>query len=375
MTSRERVKAAIRHEPVDRLPVQDELWLQVPALWKQQGLPEDTSPEDFLGFDFTDMFLDTSPRLEQKIVHRDGEYIIYDDCFGYRVRKLEGKSGTLDFLSFQTTDKSVWESLIRPGFTLNPDAPARIDSSSYFAHLDPYPTWPEAVEKYRGRYATDRFVLFHVYGPWEATWRHRGLDALLLDIALDPEWVKEMADVYMDHLLNILKHCLKLGMRPDGLFLVEDLGCNRGLLFSPDMWRKTYRKIFEKLGAFLAENNIDFLMHSCGNIEILFDDLIECGVQLIQPLQVQAGLDVVELRKKYGKRLAFWGNFHAGAMAGPIEPLRESIRRIIPGTRNGGYIFGSDHSIPPDVSFERYQWILEEVQRVFSSSRRSPCLA
>lgn len=369
MTSRQRVKAAIRHEPVDRLPVHDQLWSQVPLLWKQQGLPADISPADYFGFDIANMFLDSSPRLEQKIVSRDGEYITYDDCFGYRVRKLDGKSSTLDFLSFKTTDKSVWESLIRPGFVLNPDESARIDSSSYFAHLDPYPTWQEAIEKYRKIYATDKYVLFQAYGPWEATWRHRGADKMLMDIALEPDWVKEMADVYMDHLLNILKHCLELGLRPDGFFVVEDLGCNRGLLFSPEMWRATYRPAFERLGTFLAENKIDFLMHCCGNAEELFDDLIECGLQLMQPLQVRAGLDVVELRKKYGNRLAFWGNFHAEAMAGAIEPLKESIHRKIPGTHNGGYIFGSDHSIPPDVSFERYKWIIEEVQKVFSSSK------
>ena len=371
MTSRKRVKAAIRHEPVDRLPVKDNLWDQIAPLWKQQGLPDDTAPEDYFGFDIVDVFIDSSPRLEQKIISREDGYVTYDDRYGYRVRKLDGKSGTLDFLSHKTTDKSVWESQIRPGLSLNPYDSARIDTVSYFAHFEPYPTWEEAVEKYKSVYETDKFVLFQAYGPWEATWRHRGLNNLLMDIALDPGWVKEMAGVYIDHVLSILKHCLALGMQPDGFFLVEDLGCNRGLLFSPKMWRETYRPAFEKLGTFLMENRIDFLMHSCGNVEELFDDLIECGLKVMQPLQVSSGLDVVNLRKNYGNQLAFWGNFSAEEMAGPIESLKESIHRKVDGTQNGGYIFGSDHSIPPDISFERYKWIIEEAQKVFSAGKKT----
>ncbi|MBN2296657.1 MAG: hypothetical protein JXM70_29785 [Pirellulales bacterium] len=149
----------------------------------------------------------------------------------------------------------------------------------------------------------------------------------------------------------------------------EGLGCNGGLLFSPHTWRDVFQPSYRRLGDFLAEHDIDFLMHCCGNAERLFDDLIDCGLQVMQPLQVRAGLDVVELRAKYAPRLAFWGNIHAEAMAGPIEPLGESIRRKVAGALNGGYIFASDHSIPPDVSFQQYCWIIEEARKAASGGK------
>ncbi len=114
---------------------------------------------------------------------------------------------------------------------------ARLDDRSYFMHMDAYPAWTEAKVKYDRLRARRRFVLFHAYGPWEATWRHRGMDRLLMDIAVDPAWVREMCRTHMDLLVACLKHCIALGAKPDGLFLADDFGCTRGTLFSPAMWR------------------------------------------------------------------------------------------------------------------------------------------
>jgi len=368
MTSRERIKAAIRYEPVDRLPVADQLWQQVPDMWRKQGLPAGVTPEDYFGFDINYTSLDCSARFEQKILERANGFVTYEDRCGYTVRKPDEKSGTLEFLNFITDSRETWETKVKPLLVLDQTGPARIDSASYFAHFDPYPTWEEAVLKFRELYDTDRFLVFETYGPWESTWRHCGYDSLLLNMAMDPDWIKEMADDYMNLLLETLEHCISLGMRPDGFFLVDDLACNRGLNFSPTMWRDIFRPGYEKLGALLKKHEIDFLMHCCGNCEELIEDLIECGLQVLQPLQVRAGLDLVELRKKYEQRLGFWGNIHAEAMAGPIEPLRESIHRKLPGTLNGGYILASDHSVPPDVTFERFDWIIKEANRVAAGS-------
>ena len=93
---------------------------------------------------------------------------------------MEKKSGTMDFLCHVTADRDAWEKN-RHRFSLSddPDAPARIDDRSYFAHFDAYPTWEEAALKYRNLLATERYLLFIAYGPWEATWRHHGYESLL----------------------------------------------------------------------------------------------------------------------------------------------------------------------------------------------------
>ena len=368
MTSRMRVKAAVCHEPPDRLPCGESFWDDTPTVWREQGMPADVDPADYFDFDLRFLSLDPSPRFEQKLLRREGDYIVYEDRFGYTVKKLDGRSSTMDFQAHKTVDRCAWEQIKGClALSADPAEPARIDDASYFAHFDPYPTWEEAVTKYRRVYATGRYVLFVAYGPWEATWRHRGYDNQLYDVALDPDWLKEMADVYQDLVIAVLQRCLDLGMRPDGYFMVEDLGCNRGLLLSPASWRRIFRPATEKLGAFLRGNGVDFWMHCCGNSEEVFGDLIECGVQVMNPLQVAAGLDVRRLRKQYGRNLAFYGNLPAPMMMGSKEVMAEEIRSRVVLARNGGYICHSDHSIPPTVSFERYQWVLATARQCFAA--------
>jgi len=363
MTSRERVQAAVRFEPPDRLPCNESPWEQTLAAWREQGIPADTSLADYFGFDIASMYIDASPRFEQRVLERRDGMIRYADRFGYTLSKPEGVSATLHFLAHATTDRAAWEAL-KPRFALD-DGPARIDDASYFGHFAPYPTWGEAVAKYRRLRSTDRYLLFTVYGPWEATWRHRGMEALLMDVACEPEWVREMAETYVALVLATVQRCLDLGMRPDGLFVPEDLGAKNGPMMSPASWGAVFKPAFARLGEFLRRNGIDFWMHSDGNIWPLLDDIVDCGVQVLNPLEVKAGMDAVELRERYGARLAVYGNIDATKMGGPLDALEAELRRKVPLAREGGYILHSDHSVPPDVTLERYQWLLDTARAIF----------
>ena len=282
------------------------------------------------------------------------------------MRKRDGVSGTMDFLGHVTADRQAWER-IKPRFALStdPGEPARIDQASYFAHFDPYPSWEEAVRKYRRIYATGRYMLFQAYGPWEATWRHRRMEDLLMDVAIEPDWVRDMADTYQDLVIAILGRCLDLGMKPDGFFMVEDLGSTRSTMISPESWRRVFKPAVARLGSFLQQHGIDFWMHSCGAVQPLLDDLVDCGLQVINPLQTNAGFDVVQMRKRYGGRLALYGNISVKKMLGARDELEQEIRRKVPVARQGGYIFHSDHSVPPQVSFERFCWILKTAREAF----------
>ena len=123
--------------------------------------------------------------------------ITYEDRFGYTVKKSDGRSGTLHFLSHKTRTQDDWEKLVKPRMTMDtcPEQ-ARIDSASYFCHLDRYPSWEEAREQYDVIHAQDRFLLFTAYGPWEATWRHHGMEDLLMDALAESEWSADMFEIY-----------------------------------------------------------------------------------------------------------------------------------------------------------------------------------
>ena len=363
MDSRTRVINTIERRPVDRIPRSDGFWEDTLTAWRSQGLPATATPADVFGFDIASMALDLSMRQEQKVLHRDDEYITVQDRFGYTVQTTVGKSRTLHCYDHATRDRETWQRL-KARFTLDPNEAARLDDKSYFLHLDAYPTWAEAKRKYDALRATGRFLLFVGYGPWEGTWRHRGYTELMMDLATDPEWVREMGETLVDLLISYVEHCLRLDMKPDGIFLVDDLACNRGMLFSPATWRSVFKPAYLKLGRFLHAHGISFWLHCCGNCEAILDDLIECGLQVLQPLQAKSGMDVRLLKPTYGQRLTFWGNIDVHKMCGPPEELEAEIRdKILLAKVGGGYMYHSDHSIPPEVSLERYRYIMELVER------------
>ena len=366
MNHRQRIQAALAFERPDRLPCNESLWDGTIEVWRAEGMPADMSATDYFDFDLCFMSLDASPRLEQKILRRQDGYITYKDRFGYTVRKQDGISASMEFSNHVTSDRQAWER-IKPRFTLSdaPDEPARLDEASYFAHFDPYPSWRQVREKYDRLYATDRYMLFNVYGPWEATWRHRGMENLLMDVATDPDWVREMGETYVDLVLAVLERSLEHGIRPDGVFLVEDLGSTRSTLISPASWRNVYRPLWERMGAFFRERDLDFWLHTCGAVQPLLDDLIECGVQVLNPLQATTGFDVVELRRQYADRMALYGNIDVKKMLGGREELGAELRHKVPVARQGGFIFHSDHSVPPQVTFQQYAWMLQTAREIF----------
>jgi uroporphyrinogen decarboxylase len=372
MTPRERIQTALRGETPDVLPVHESFWDGLINDWRDQGMPEMVSVEDFFGFDITHMSIDASPRFEQRILDRSDGMITFQDRTGCSLRKEEKRSSTIQFFDHLTQDRSFWEAEVRPRLFLSDDPrePARIDEASYFAHFDPYPTWEEAARKFQRLRATDRYMLFVVYGPWEANWRHRGMESLLMDLALEPDWVRAMADAHIRLVIDVLRRCLDTGMKPDGLFLVEDLGATRSLLFSVRNWREVLKPAMETLGTFLRENGIAFWMHSCGAVEALIDDLIACGVQVLNPLQVDAGMDIRRLYELYRGRLAFYGNISVRRMIEGGPGLLEELRTKVPLATRGGFVFHSDHSIPPQVSFERYSRMLSTAREIFEVSRK-----
>ncbi len=369
MSCRDRVRAAIRFERPDELPCDESFWEGTINAWRRQGMPAEVAPEDYFGLDTCSMSLDASPRFPQKLLERTDGYVIFEDRFGYTAKRLEDQSSTIHFLKHPNNGREDWEK-IKPRFVLSddPGEPARIDEASYFMHFDPYPSWSEAVEKYGRLYATGRYMLFLAYGPWEQMWRLRGMEDLLVDVAGDPDWIAEMAATYQELVLAILGRCFELGMKPDGFFLVEDLGSNKATLMSPATWRRLLKPHVARLGAFLQEHGVDFWMHSCGNVRALVDDLVECGLNVLDPLQVAAGFEAEDVRQRYGRRLALHGNISVAGLLGSRETLQAELQRKIPLAREGGYIFHSDHSVPPQVSLAQYEWALETARSIFRES-------
>ena len=363
MTGRERVTCAVEHRTPDRIPIAEHFWEDTLSRWRSEGFPEGVSPDDYFDFDIIHLGVDPSPRFRAYLIDEDGEWRTLQDRFGYVVRMVKGKSRTMDYISHPVGNRDDW-TRVKEMFVLKQGETARIDDVAFPFRLEPEPTWEEMREKYRRLHGTGKYLLGTAYGPHEAVWRMRGFTETLYDLVLDPEFVGEIAWVYIGFLMQVLKKGIDEGVVLDGFMMVDDIAATRGMLFSPDQWRAIYKPHIARLGSFLHDNGIHFWMHSCGNGEAVFDDLIECGLDVINPLEAKSGLDVRTLKNRYGSCLAFYGNIDVIAMTESEEAVGREITAKLESFRTGGgYIAHSDHSIPPEISFERYRYVVDLVRR------------
>lgn len=363
LSSRERIWRLLAHQEPDRIGLWDAYWIDTLTRWHAEGLPQDSTPERLLGFDFDVLFMDASLRLPECLLEDSPDYTIRQDKHGFVGKQWKGHAGALGYLSHAVTDWDDWRRL-RPRLEVDFGGTARIGPVSYFEPFTTYPTWEELARQVAALRSGERFILLHVYGPFEATWRKHGFEQSLMDLVLEPALMADMFEAHTDLVIAALEKARARGIVPDGLFLVEDLGVNTGLMFSRKQYRALLHPAHQRLGDYLHRAGIAYFVHSDGDIRALIPDLIEAGVQVLQPLEAKIGLDVRVLKREYGADLSFMGNIDATRMDGDPHAVETEIHeKIGAAMRGGGYIYHSDHSVPPTVSWERYQWIIACVRR------------
>jgi hypothetical protein len=123
------------------------------------------------------------------------------------------------------------------------------------------------------------------------------------------------------------------------------------MLFGKKRWRELYKPHVKQLIDLFHRHNLMVIYHGCGNARDIFDDLVEVGLDAYNPLEAKAGLDVVELKRKYAGKLAFVGNVDVRVLEkGDPEAIRQMVRYKLQAARGGGWVFQSDHSVPADVT-------------------------
>jgi uroporphyrinogen decarboxylase len=157
----------------------------------------------------------------------------------------------------------------------------------------------------------------------------------------------------------------KEGFRFDGLWMYNDMGYRNTTLFSPAMYRELILPADRKRNDWCHEHGLQTILHSCGCVKGLIPSLVDAGFDCLQPLEVKAGMDLRELKPMYGDRIAFFGGINTMLMekeddAMIEEQIRTAFAAAMPG---GGYLYHSDHSIPNDVSFRKYSFVMDCVRR------------
>jgi len=381
MISRDRVKLSIQHKEPDRLPRYDSFWEDTVSKWVDSGSGQLLSKEDIvlnhdgssnaglslqnaLGFDINLMHLDNSFRLDAQLLGNDGEKLTVKDRCGYTAEKFIGKSRTLHMFDHVTCSQEDWDRN-KKRLVVDVDEFSRIDDTAFFMRYEPSPTWDEASWRFKKMYANDKYTMLSSYGPVEASWRHRGYTEFLMDTVLNESLISEMFEMHTDLIIETMKKGFEYGIVPDGYFLVEDLGHTRGLLFSPDVYKKLVSPCHRKLGDFLHSKNIDFLMHSCGKVKELIPYFIDEGLDVLQAIEAKADQHVVSLKKEFGKDMAYMGNIDVRQLSGSKEDIDTEINeKIIPAMKGGGYIYHSDHSVPPEISLDNYTYLMKKLDNL-----------
>ena len=380
MTSQERVKLTLMHKEADRIPKYDAFWIQTERAFLKSGLDKKIAQneiievdglkrtignpiKDYFGFDFDVMYIDTSLRMKYEVLEEYDEFVVLRDRYGFTAKKFKDKSGSMVFLDHVTGDLNNWEQL-KKRMLFDENDTSRIDCISYFMHSEEYPSWhgfKSIYKKYRQR---QKYMLFSCYGVWEGTWRHHGFEQTMMDAVLNKDAIMEMFEYHTNLTIDTLKHSMSIGVKPDGLWIMEDLGGTHTTLISKDMYIDLIKPFHEKMANFCHENGMEFFMHSCGKIESFIPEFIEAGIDVLQALQANTGMDVVKLKELYGKDIVFWGNISEQKIAGTKEDIHDEITYKIPrAMKNGGYIYHSDHSIPDEISLENYEYLMGLVDK------------
>ncbi len=181
----------------------------------------------------------------------------------------------------------------------------------------------------------------------------------------EPEWVKDMYWTDARLVMNMCDRMIQGGFEFDGAFLFCDLGYKQGPFFSPRHYEEQLHPVFKELCNFFHERKMQVILHTCGNVKLLIPFFIEEGIDCIQPLEVKAGMDLIELKEEFGDEMAFMGGIDVRNM--DLEdpaPLEKEIKEKVTAAKvGGGFIYHSDHSIPNTVSFQQYEHVIELVKK------------
>ncbi len=189
---------------------------------------------------------------------------------------------------------------------------------------------------------------------FEAAWYLRGLEQLLVDMALEPGYVHALMDKVMRFPLEAGRRHAELGA--DMVWFGDDVSSQQGMMISPEMWRTFLKPRYAALfsAAKKANPGVKIAYHSCGNCEAVLDDMVEIGLDVLNPVQPLA-IDPFEIKKRYGSYLALFGGLCVQQVMpnGTIDEVQSMVRELkkVCG-KGGGYILAPAHHIQADTPIE-----------------------
>ena len=351
MTSIERMANTLALKPVDQIPIAVSPWGATVERWVKEGhlQPGEDVAEHFgqdlrqggwlnsvADLDFTPIVLEET---EETILRKDGN--------GAMLRQHKLHDSTPEHVDFTVKDRESWEEHVKP-LLVNVDR-RRI----------PFEDYRQAKADAA---AKQRFFCWGGVAPFEQMHPMCGHEYMLMGMALDPDWVKDMVNTYAALTINLLEILFAEEGKPDGMFFYEDMGFKNRPFMSPAMYEEIMQPGHKRLFDFAHAQGCKVIVHSCGYVAPLVPGLIEAGMNCLQAMEVKAGMDLPTLFKQFGDRIAFFGGVDVRTLISNdrVQIDQEMDAKILPVMQNGGgYILHSDHSEPPEVDYETMRYFVE----------------
>lgn len=351
MSTRERVRRMYEHREADRVPIVEEPWGSTLDRWRREGMG-DADYIEYFGLDWMPRIsVDNSPRFPMGVVEDDGDRLSLKTSWGSTIKHIRSES-SLALIDAEVKTKDDW---LKAKERMTP-SDDRIPWDYLKSHA---PRWKErgAWVQAIGWFGFDITHSFFI-----------GTERELLALAEDPEWCVDMWQTQQELCLTLLDRMWDAGYEFDQLLVYDDMGYKNNQFFSLRTYRNLLKPIHQRAIEWAHAKGVKMYLHSCGDVRPFIPDLVEMGLDALNPLEVKAGVDPVAVKREYGDRLLLHGGVDA-VLWNDIDRMEASVRETLPELKkNGGYIFGTDHSTPNNVSLQDFKRIVDLAKQLGSYS-------
>ncbi|MGI5868293.1 MAG: uroporphyrinogen decarboxylase family protein [Kiritimatiellia bacterium] len=349
MTGKERISRQLKRQSVDRIGAFESFWSFTRKNWVDAGrIPEDQSCVEHFDLDIENHWvlnLAIQPEFKEVVLAEDEETCTVLDGNGAKLRRHKHHATTPEHLGYAIANRQDWEEKARPFLV----------PSANRLSIDNYRAMKETSQR------SGRFFCTASVNAFEAIHPIAGHENMLVGMALDPDWVLEMAMTYADLIIALYEELFAQAGKPDGVWFFEDMGFKGRPFMSPDMYRELIMPAHKKTIDYLHSLGLPVVLHSCGFVEPLLPGLVEAGIDCLQAIEVKAGMDLLKIYKDFGDRISLMGGLDVRPVASnDLEGVKRELESKIPFVmKNNGFIFHSDHSIPESTDYETYKYFLE----------------
>jgi hypothetical protein len=361
MTPHDRLLTTLRHQEPDRIPTTARLWLDTRLKLRQHyGVDTDDALYDVMG-------IDNGAITVQPLTPVDWtptpEYIQFCELIGY---ELHSQYSIYEEWGVQRKLGSKGKSVLRQFyFTLHPweslTTPREIEDA-IIPDLSAKGRFDQAKQVIKARKQTN--VIWGGLGHilWTKGWELRGMMQLMKDLHTNPPMANAILDKLMEYNLEKADRLLELGC--DGLSVSEDWGNNYSMFINPKLWRTYFKPRYKTLFQKAKQQGKYIFFHSDGNITPIVGDLVEIGVDSLNPIQPEC-MDQRAIKQQYGDKITIdtgLSNQHTLPFGTTDEVKQETLRAIKDLAPGGGFVYGTSHFALYDVPVENVITLYETLK-------------